>query len=183
MEAHRTVSAPALYFILHNIRSAYNVGAIFRTADGIGVATVYCSGYTCPPHDGTRSWTTKPERMIGKTALGADQMVPWEKWDDSLALLRMLRDRGVRIVALEQTPNSVPVTQFRSDGRPVALILGNEPRGIESSVLEHCDAAVDIPMRGQKESLNVSVAAGVAGYTLYDILNGEMICNDSDNVH
>ncbi len=161
---------PELFFILHNIRSAYNIGAIFRTADGIGVAKIFLTGYTCAPHDGVRAWTTRPERMIGKTALGADQQVPWEKEEDFAAVVMRLRAQNVRIVALEQTPASVPVADFVPDGCSVALVLGNEPRGIDAQALALCDAAVEIPMRGTKESLNVAVAAGVAGYALYDIL-------------
>ncbi len=157
-----------LFFILHNIRSAHNIGAIFRTADGIGVAKLYLTGYTCPPYDGTRSWTTKPERMIGKVALGADSTVPWEKHENVADVIGTLKERDVRIVALEQTPESSAVTDFVGDGRDVALILGNEPKGIDAQTLALIDCAVEIPMRGAKQSLNVSVAAGVAGYTLYD---------------
>ncbi len=161
-----------LYFILHNVRSAYNIGAIFRTADGIGVAKIYLTGYTCAPHDGTCAWTTKPQRMIGKVALGADQAVSWEKCAIEDAIVR-LRNDNVRIVALEQTVRSIDVKNFDSDERSIALILGNEPKGIDEQTLSYADDAVEIPMRGTKKSLNVAVAAGVAGYTLYDKLKGD----------
>jgi len=174
METVAAPSQPELYFIVHNVRSAHNVGAIFRTADGIGVAKIFLTGYTCTPHDGRTPWTTKPERMIGKVALGADQAVAWEKDEDVAAVIARLRAQDTRIVALEQTDASVPVAKFTSDGRSVALILGNEPKGIDDATLALCDDAVDIPMRGVKESLNVSVAAGVAGYALYDTLKGDV---------
>ncbi len=160
-----------LFFILHNIRSAHNIGAIFRTADGIGVAKLYLTGYTCAPYDGMQSWTTKPERMIGKVALGADSAVPWEKHEDVAAVISTLKERDVLVIALEQTPKSIAVTDFVGDGRDVALILGNEPKGIDDATLALTDCAVAIPMRGTKQSLNVSVAAGVAGYALYDRLS------------
>ncbi len=161
-----------LYFILHNIRSAHNVGAIFRTADGCGVAKVYLTGYTCAPYNGENSWTTKPERMIGKVALGADQSMPWEKNENIKEVVRELRHDNVRIVALEQTPESVLTADFVDDGRSIALVLGNEPNGIDEETLQIVDDAIEIPMRGMKKSLNVSVAAGIAGYALYDKMEG-----------
>lgn len=166
-------TTPQLYFILHNIRSAHNVGAIFRTADGIGVAKVFLTGYTCAPYDGRDPWTTKPERMIGKVALGADQTMPWEKVENVTEVIAQLKSDGVQIVALEQTEMSVDVADFVADGRSVALVLGNESKGVDAETLALCDAFVEISMRGMKESLNVSVATGVAGYALYDKINTE----------
>ncbi len=151
--------------ILHDIRSAHNVGSIFRTADATGVHHIYITGYTPRPHDGTRPYTTKPERGIIKTALGAEQFVPWSEHKDLFALLATLKKDGVRIVALEQDAHSISFAQYQAPEH-CALILGNEPTGISQDILSHCDDIVEIPMYGQKKSLNVSVAAGVALYAL-----------------
>ena len=159
-----------LCFVLHNLRSAYNVGSIFRTADGIGVSRIYLTGYTMAPADPTRPYETKAERMLGKTALGAQKTVPWEKNESFAAVAEDLRERGFAVVAVEQTPESV---DYRSFSPPptatgLALVLGNEPRGLEERDLALCDSAVEIPMRGSKKSLNVAVAAGVVGYHFRD---------------
>ena len=130
-----------LFVVLHNVRSAYNVGAIFRTADGAGVTHLYLSGYTPTPPDGSRPFTTKPERMVIKTALGAQDTMSWSHhatFDDVVALLR---DDGVQIVALEQTPQSVDYRTYCPSG-PTALVVGNEPVGIAPEHLALCDAAI-----------------------------------------
>jgi tRNA G18 (ribose-2'-O)-methylase SpoU len=155
------------YLILHNIRSAYNVGAIFRTADGAGVDHIYLTGYTPLPPDGTQLYTTKPERMIIKTALGAIDYVQWSGHGEIKKVIDRLRDNNTEIVALEQGDKSIDYKQFVTD-KNVALILGNEPVGIDEQTLSLCDTMIDIPMRGQKKSLNVSVAAGIAMYELID---------------
>jgi tRNA G18 (ribose-2'-O)-methylase SpoU len=155
------------YLILHNIRSAYNVGAIFRTADGVGVDHIYLTGYTPLPPDGTQLYTTKPERMIIKTALGAIDYVSWSGHKNIEDVVGKLHKNNTQIVALEQGKNSVDYKQFIAN-KSIALILGNEPVGIDEQTLELCDTMIDIPMRGQKNSLNVSVAAGIAMYELID---------------
>lgn len=153
------------YLILHDIRSAYNVGAIFRTADGAGVSKIYLSGYTpCPPRE-NKIRRTQADRMIEKTALGAEKNIPWEKNENLEELLQKLKEEKINIVALEKTDNSVEIKKFKAVF-PLALILGNEVEGISGEILKKCDAVVSIPMRGKKESLNVSVAAGVAMYEL-----------------
>ncbi len=155
------------YLILHNIRSAYNVGAIFRTADGAGVNHIYLTGYTPHPPDGSQIYTTKPERMIIKTALGAIDYVSWSGHKNIEDVVDKLHKNNTQIVALEQGKNSVDYKQFIAN-KSIALILGNEPVGIDEQTLELCDTMIDIPMRGQKNSLNVSVAAGIAMYELID---------------
>jgi tRNA G18 (ribose-2'-O)-methylase SpoU len=161
-----------LYFILHNLRSAYNVGSIFRTADGVGVAQIYLTGYTMTPYDQSRPYETKPERMLGKTALGADKSMSWEKHEDIAQLIAQLRGDGVQIVALEQTAQSIDYAKFvpNPNCSGVALILGNEPLGIDEEALALVDSIIEIPMHGEKKSLNVSVAAGVAGYQIAQVL-------------
>lgn len=154
-----------LYIIAHNIRSAYNVGAIFRTCDGAGVDKIYLTGYTQSPAPEGREAASKPEKMIAKTALGAEHGMPWERTDDLPALIARLKSAGVYVMALEKTDDSVNIKKFEPKF-PMALILGHEVDGVKDEILERCDGAIDIPMRGRKESLNVSVATGIAIYEL-----------------
>jgi 23S rRNA (guanosine2251-2'-O)-methyltransferase len=141
--------------ICHNIRSAHNVGSVFRTADGAGVVKVYLSGYTpVPPHSG-----------ILKTALGAEQSVEWKKTSKLDGLIKKLKKENFEIIALEQAERSTPYCPFRPKNN-FALIIGNEVRGLSKQILRKCNRIIDIPMRGEKESLNVSVAFGIAIYSL-----------------
>ena len=155
-----------LYIIAHNIRSAHNVGAIFRTCDGAGVDKIYLSGYSQRPASAEKELKSKPEKMLEKTALGAEASVAWESMDDLPLLLDKLKKAGVQIVALEKTETSIDIKKFRPTF-PMALILGHEVDGVKDEILEKCDVVVEIPMRGKKESLNVSVATGIA---IYEIL-------------
>lgn len=150
--------------ILHDIRSAYNVGAIFRTADGAGVSKIFLTGYTPVPARKDAVYKTQAEKMIAKTALGAEQSVSWEQVALA-ALMQRLRKENVSLIALEKTKDAIPVSHHVPQF-PAALIVGNEVEGVAQSILELCDTIVAIPMRGTKESLNVSVAAGIAMYAL-----------------
>ena len=156
-------SRKKVFLILHNIRSVYNVGSIFRTADAAGVAKIYLTGYTPAPLD--RFGKTRKD--LAKVALVAEKMVPWEHCLKIKTLLQRLRKENIKIAALEQAENSINYKTFKLT-RPTALILGNEVSGIEKNVLKLCDRTIQIPMRGKKESLNVSVATGIA---LFRILN------------
>lgn len=153
--------------IAHNIRSTHNVGSIFRTAEGFGVTKIILSGYTpypsIPndprlPHIADRLTT-----QIHKTALGAEELMAFEYYETPP--LEDLRTAGYQIVALEQAPTSVPLTEYKAPDK-VALLLGEEVHGITPDMLVEADAIIEIPMRGQKESFNVSVATGVALYEL-----------------
>jgi 23S rRNA (guanosine2251-2'-O)-methyltransferase len=141
--------------ICHNIRSAHNVGSIFRTADGAGVAKIYLSGYTPAP----------PHRGISKTALGAEDAVSWRKTASLSRLIEALKRDEFEIVALEQSSRGRIYTDYNSR-KKIALILGNEFRGINDKILRKCDDVIEIPMRGKKESLNVSVAFGIVIYSI-----------------
>lgn len=145
--------------ILFNIRSAHNVGSIFRTADGAGVAKLYLCGYTPTPND------RNVGKDISKTALGAETFVLWEKHRQTVRLIKKLKKEGARIVALEQTPNSILYSKFKPKF-PLCLIVGNEVSGIPKSILSLADDIIEIPMQGKKESLNVAVAFGIAAYNL-----------------
>lgn len=145
--------------MLENIRSAYNVGAIFRTADGAGVEKIYLAGYTPRPTD--RFGRTQTE--IQKTSLGASEIVAWEACETSSDCIATLQRAGFTVVAVEQTATAEPIQSFTVPEK-VVYVFGNEIDGVSDEMLELADAAVAIPMRGQKESLNVSVAAGIVMY-------------------
>lgn len=149
--------------ILHNIRSLHNVGSMFRTADGAGAAKIYLTGYTPAPIDVFGK--VRPE--IAKTALGAEKTMSWEKKKDIGQLIADLKKQGFLIWALEQAKNSVPYNNLKLKKRTrVALVVGNEVRGLAPGILKKCDRILEIPMRGKKESLNVSVAFGIGLYRM-----------------
>jgi len=164
---------PEIVVIAHNIRSTHNVGAIFRTAEGFGVNHIILSGYTPYPHLGRGNNTQRDPRLphiaeklhkqIHKTALGAEDIVPFTQQD--IPDVQRLRNQGFVILGLEQTPDSILLPDYTAPEK-IALILGEEVHGIPADVLSECDACVEIPMRGKKESFNVSVAAGIALYSL-----------------
>lgn len=145
--------------ILYNIRSAHNVGSIFRTADGAGVSKIYLCGYTPTPN------ARNVGKDIAKTALGAETFVPWEKYTQATRLIKKLKKEGIHIVALEQTSKSILYTKWRPKF-PLCLIVGNEITGISKSILKLANTVIQIPMHGKKESLNVSVSFGIAAYDI-----------------
>ncbi len=156
-----------LCLIIHNVRSAYNVGSIFRTADAAGVKKIYLTGYTPAPHIREENpYFTQSQKMIKKTALGAENLVAWEKIDKIGSLIKKLKSRKFSVISLEQNEKSADFRKFKYSF-PCALILGNEISGISQGILKVSDKIIAIPMRGGKESLNVTVAAGIA---IYEIL-------------
>jgi len=148
-----------LYIIANNIRSLHNVGSIFRTADALGAAKVYLTGYTGAP----------PDPKIAKVALGAENFVPWEKEKSATRLIKKLKTQNprLRVAALENNVKrkTIPLSKYRPRF-PLALIVGEEVRGVSKPLLALADDIIEIPMRGKKESLNVSVALGIAAYQL-----------------
>ncbi|MFH1207808.1 MAG: RNA methyltransferase [Patescibacteria group bacterium] len=142
--------------ILHNVRSRFNVGAIFRTADAAGVKKIFLCGITPSP----------PHPKIDKIALGAEKTVPFEKIRSTSALLKKLKAYGLRLIALEQSKKSIPYFRLKKKF-PLALVVGAEVKGLPASLLKKCDKVIDIPMHGQKESLNVAIALGIV---LFDII-------------
>ncbi|MFA7244357.1 MAG: RNA methyltransferase [Patescibacteria group bacterium] len=155
LNALRSQKRNEVYLILDNIRSMYNVGAIFRTADAARVERLYLCGITATP----------PRKEIEKTALKTINEVPWEHVDKTIDIVRKLKNNGVQIVALEQTDQSIDYRKFKFE-KPVAIILGHETIGVDDDVLSKSDAVVDIPMYGIANSLNVSVATGIILYHL-----------------
>jgi tRNA G18 (ribose-2'-O)-methylase SpoU len=147
----------SLVLILDNIRSRENVGSIFRTADAAGVTKIYLCGITPRP----------PHEKISKTALGAEDTVDWEYSGQTWRLVDKLKKFGYKILALEQSNKSEDVFKFKiPDYERLALIVGNEVSGIGKNILNKCNHVLEIPMVGKKESLNVSVATGVAVFEL-----------------
>lgn len=146
---------PKFVLILPNIRSGHNVGAMFRTADGAGVNKIYLTGYSpCPPHP-----------QVDKVSLGAEKFVPFEYKKQTGPLLKKLKKDGYTIIALEQTKKSVILDHWKPNF-PLALIVGNEKTGVPANLLRYCDHSLEIPMRGKKNSLNVSIAAGITLYAI-----------------
>ena len=150
--------------ILDNIRSTHNVGAIFRTADAVGISMIYLVGYTPAPIDRFG----KIRNDIAKSALGAEQTVPWKQVKNIGGLITSLKKKGYYIVALEQSPKSVSYTKVKklAGKKPIALIVGNEVDGVLEKTLAKCNLIAELPMRGMKESLNVSVATGIILYEI-----------------
>jgi len=149
--------------LLHNIRSTHNVGSIFRTADALGISKIYISGYTPTPLDKFN----RPRKDIAKTALGAEKTIGWVYGKTPEEIISKLKKEKFEVVALEQGENSIDYKKVKVS-KKVLFIVGNEVDGIEKRILKLCDVVAEVPMNGKKESLNVSVAFGVA---LFRILN------------
>ncbi|MBI2603966.1 MAG: RNA methyltransferase [Candidatus Harrisonbacteria bacterium] len=150
--------------ILHNIRSLHNVGSIFRTADAAGIEKLYLCGITSTPFD----VFGHPRAQIAKVALGAEKTVPWEHARSTTKTIERLKRDGYKIVALEQSKKSAPYYTLRATRfalRKVALVVGHEVKGTPA-ILKRCDAVIEIPMYGKKESLNVAVAFGIVAFGL-----------------
>lgn len=142
--------------VLENIRSAYNVGAVFRSADAFFIEAVYLVGYTARP----------PHKEIHKTALGAEDSVASTYFKTSAEAIRILRESGYEVLAVEQAEGSRPLHAVDWKGAPLALVLGNEVSGVEQSTIALCDGALEIPQLGMKHSLNMATAAGVVLWEL-----------------
>ena len=152
-----------IFVICHNIRSRHNVGSIFRTADGAGVSKIFLCGITpAPPHPN-----------IEKVSLGAEKYIEWEKCKETWRIIEKLKKENFEIVALEQAKNAISLDRTDNGcrfGEKIALVLGNEVEGLSKNILKRTDKIIQIPMYGKKESLNVSVAFGIAIYKLAEIL-------------
>ena len=148
-QEHNNRSMP-IAILLENIRSMHNVGAFFRTGDGAGIEKIFFTGYTATP----------PREEITKVALGAEEYIPWEQIADPLQAITTIREQGYRIVAVEQTDTSVDIGSLSYD-QPICFVFGHETTGVSQEILAACDVAVEVPMFGKKESLNVSVCAGI----------------------
>lgn len=150
-----TQASGSFFVICDNIRSLENIGSIFRTSDALCVDKIFLCGISGTP----------PSPKITKTALGAEQNIPFERYLQTWRLIEKLKKQKVCIVAVEQAKKSILYTEYKPKF-PLALVMGNEVKGISSAVLKRADTIVHLPMRGKKESLNVAVAFGVIGYEL-----------------
>jgi len=161
--------------LLDNIRSVFNVGAIFRTADAVGIRYVHLCGITPTPDN----------PKLSKTALGAEKAVPWAHYTNGLAATELLREQGKRLWALEGGPRSESLFDVTFDlcDSPIVLIMGNEVSGVDPGILKQCERVFYLPMQGLKRSLNVAVAFGIAVYFLrytYLISHGRTQSNVAD---
>ena len=151
--------------VLENIRSAYNVGSVFRTADAFLLEAIYIIGYTAVP----------PHKEIKKTALGAEEAVKWKHFANAQEAIAALKVIGYRVYAVEQVAGSIMLQsmQFNNDEK-VAFVFGNEVTGVESTTIEICDGCVEIPQFGTKHSLNIATAAGVV---LWEVVRSRLLFN------
>ena len=143
------------FVVCDNIRSSENIGSIFRTADALAIDKIFICGISATPE----------HEKIAKTALGAEKTVAWEYHKQTGRLLKKLKEQGIFIMILEQTKESITIEKFKPKF-PIVLVIGHEVKGVSSSALKLSDAIVEIPMLGQKESLNVAVAFGIAAYEI-----------------
>lgn len=152
--------------VLDNVRSLLNVGSIFRTAEALGFQKIYLGGITPAPTD------ERHKRQMHKTALGAEEYLPWENSRQTLKILKKLKSEGYYLIALELGSKSIKINQLKRlplSWHKIALIVGNEVKGINKRYLEYCDKILEIPLSGKKESLNVAVAFGIGAFWLKNL--------------
>jgi tRNA G18 (ribose-2'-O)-methylase SpoU len=150
-EYRKTPKLPVT-IVLDNIRSCHNIGSVFRTADALLIEKIFLCGFTATP----------PNKEIHKTALDAEKSVEWEYIKETGEAVQRLKSSGYKIFAVEQVENSIPLTGFNlQKGVRIALVFGNEVRGVQQSVINQCDGAIEIPQYGTKHSFNISVSAGI----------------------
>lgn len=155
IEEYREAEKVPLIVVLDDVRSMHNVGSVLRTADAFRLEAVWMCGITGTP----------PHAEIHKTALGAEDNVDWRYFDNALEAVKKLKEEGVEVLAVEQAEGSTMLQDFKPNpSRRYALVLGNEVKGVHQEVIDLCDGCLEIPQRGTKHSMNVSVAAGIVIY-------------------
>jgi 23S rRNA (guanosine2251-2'-O)-methyltransferase len=160
-EFKRSEKTPVIA-VLENIRSAYNVGSVFRTADAFLLEAIYITGYTCIP----------PHKEIKKTALGAEETVDWKHFTTATEAIVLLKQNGYKVYAVEQAVNSISLEKIATNStEKIAFIFGNEVTGVEQLTIEQCDGCIEIPQLGMKHSLNIATAAGVV---LWEIIRNRL---------
>jgi len=148
--------------ILDNIRSIHNVGSIFRTSDAFGVEKIYLCGVTPTPRDRFG----RERQDLAKVALGAEKSVKWKYFENTIDIVKKLKKEKYQIIAIEQDKKSINLNKIKTK-YPVAVVMGNEVNGIDKKTLKLADIIAEIPMKGKKESMNVSVTFGIAGYKIF----------------
>ena len=169
LETLEKVKKLPVYVVLNSIRSSYNVGSIFRTSDGAMIEKLYLCGYTPYP----------PKKEVLKTALGSQDSVDWKYVSDPKEIVMKLKKQGVKICALELTDNSIPHYNLTEHHMPLCLLIGNEISGVSQDLIDLCDLSIEIPQYGIKQSLNVSVAYGVAIFELRKVFDTNRTSNYS----
>lgn len=167
VEEFRQANKMPVIAVLENIRSAYNVGSVFRTADAFLLEGIYICGYTAYP----------PHKEIKKTALGAEETVHWKHFKNIKEAIDELKADGYTVYAVEQAMNSMKLNEYNINDKKVAVILGNEVTGVEQSTIALCDGCIEIPQLGMKHSLNISVAAGIV---LWEMVRTRIGVDDMD---
>ena len=160
IEEYKEVNKVPIIVVLDNIRSAMNVGSIFRTADAMAISKVYLCGISATP----------PNREITKTAIGATDSVEWEYFKSTEQAIISLKQNGYEVVAIEQTDSSIELINYQPSKDKIAIILGNEVNGVDSDLLPMLDGAIEIDQYGTKHSLNVSVCGGIILHYLSGLL-------------
>lgn len=164
-----SVSKSKIILLVHNVRSAYNVGSMLRTADGLAVQKVYLTGYTPYPQLNNDPRlphiAMRDSKKIAKTALGAEETILWSHQSDALKLINTLKKSPCLVIGLEQAASAQALPDFKTE-KDLVLIVGNEVHGVDQTILQLCDMQLQIPMLGSKESFNVAAAAAMALYHL-----------------
>lgn len=161
VETFKSATKTPIIVVLDNIRSLNNIGSVFRTSDAFLIEKIYLCGITAKP----------PHKDIHKTALGSTDSVAWEYVEDTLNLIEKLKDAKIKTIAIEQTENAVQLQNFKPvKGEKLAVIFGNEVKGVQQEVVSACDICVEIPQYGTKHSLNISVSCGVILWDLFSKL-------------
>ena len=158
VEEYKEIEKTPVTVVLDNIRSCNNIGSVFRTSDALLIEKIVLCGITATP----------PNKEIHKTALDAEMSVPWEYSEETETAVQALKAAGYLIYAVEQVESSIPLPDFRPEkNQKLALVFGNEVKGVQQSVVDLCDGAIEIPQYGTKHSFNVSVSAGIV---LWDVV-------------
>jgi len=151
--------------VLDNIRSCHNIGSVFRTSDALMIEKIFLCGISSTP----------PDKEIRKTALGAENTVAWEYHSDTLEAVSTLKAQGYTVIAVEQVERSISLSEYHpSSNSKLALVFGNEVKGVQQEVVDHCDLAIEIPQYGTKHSFNISVSVGIV---LWDLFNKIRLSN------
>lgn len=158
----KTTNKIPLIVVLDNIRSMHNTGSVFRTGDAFVIEAVYLCGIT----------NTPPHAEIHKTALGAEDTVDWKYFEDTHEAIKELKNEGYKVLAIEQVENSTMLTDLKLDkGQKYAVVLGNEVKGVQQTVVDLCDGCIEIPQFGTKHSLNVSVTGGIIIWEFFKLMH------------
>ncbi len=164
VDEYKYIEKTPITVVLDNVRSCNNIGSVFRTSDALLIEKVILCGITATP----------PNTEIHKTALDAEKSVPWEYFEDTCDAVTKLKENGYRVFAVEQVENSIMLPDFTPQkDQKLALVFGNEVKGVQQSVVNSCDGAIEIPQFGTKHSFNISVSAGIVLWDLASKLRSQ----------